>query len=126
MSKNPLPGEQKVSETYVADARSWADGLVAREHGGPGDTIDAAMWRAEQRYGIDRQTFWNLRYRPPRDMMVSVYMRLKAAYEMECERQEARLAHELMLTKAVGRDAANSSAVAEAEALFRAKDGAAE
>jgi hypothetical protein len=122
VGKKSLRGEQKVSDAFVADARTWANALVAREHRGPGDTVDAAMWRAEQRYGIERSTFWSLRYRPPKDIVVGVYMRLKAAYEHECERQEARLAHELMLTKAAGRDATNSAAVREAEALLCEKE----
>lgn len=113
-----------MAEAYVADARRWAGALLAREHRGPGDTLDAAMWRAEQKWGIERGTFWGLRYRPPSDVMVSVYMRLKAAYDHECERQEARLAHELKLTKAAGLDASSSGSVAAAEAFLDAQDKA--
>lgn len=122
LRKNALQGEV-VSEAYVADARGWASALLAREHRGPGDTLDAAMWRAEQRWGIERSIFWALRYRPPKDIVVGVYMRLKAAYESECEKQEARLAHELMLAKAAGLDATTSRAVAEAEAFLGAQEG---
>ena len=119
MAKNSLRGAQKMSDAaFVDDAQMWARALVAREYRGPGDTIDAAMFRAQQKHGIDRATFWSFRYRPPKDVLVSVYMRLKAAYENECERQEARLAHELMLTKAVGRDAVDSPVVAEVEAFL--------
>jgi hypothetical protein len=124
VSKNRSHQEQSVSETYVHEAQRWATALLEREHRGPGDTLDAAMWRAEQKWGIDRATFWSLRYRPPREMFVSVYMRLRQAYEMECVRQEARLQHELMLAKAAGFHAANSSLVAEAEALFLKKEKA--
>ena len=91
-----------MSETYVHEAQRWATALLEREHRGPGDTLDAAMWRAEQKWGIDHSTFWALRYRPPREIFTSVYMRLRQAYEMECVRQEARLQHELMLAKAAG------------------------
>lgn len=108
-----------MSEAFVADARHWAGALIEREHRGPGDTIGAAMWRAEQKWGIERSTFWSLRYRPPREIFVSVYMRLKQAYETECVRQEARLQHELMLAKASGLDADNSTAYREAQALLR-------
>jgi hypothetical protein len=118
-----LSGVQTVSDTFVADARQWAGALVAREHRGPGDTVDAAMWRAEQRYGIERSTFWSLRYRPPKDIVVGVYMRLKAAYESEVARQEARLAHELLLAKAAGLDANNSTVVAQAEAFLGQEEG---
>ena len=122
VSKTSLRQEQSVSETYVHEAQRWASALLEREHRGPGDTLDAAMWRAEQKWGIDHSTFWSLRYRPPREMFVSVYMRLRHAYEFECVRQEARLQHELMLAKAAGFHAANSSLVAEAEALLGAKE----
>jgi hypothetical protein len=125
VSKTSLRREQSVSETYVHEAQRWASALLEREHRGPGDTLDAAMWRAEQKWGIDHSTFWALRYRPPREMFVSVYMRLRQAYEMECVRQEARLQHELMLAKAAGFHAANSTVVAQAEALLAAKEDAA-
>jgi len=125
VSKTSLRQEQSVSETYVHEAQRWASALLEREHRGPGDTLDAAMWRAEQKWGIDHSTFWALRYRPPREMFVSVYMRLRQAYEMECVRQEARLQHELMLAKAAGFHAANSTVVAEAEALLRKEKDAA-
>jgi hypothetical protein len=126
VSKSRLSQEQSVSETYVHEAQRWASALLEREHRGPGDTLDAAMWRAEQKWGIDHSTFWSLRYRPPREIFTSVYMRLRQAYEMECVRQEARLQHELMLAKAAGFHAANSTAVREAEALLAAKEDAAE
>ncbi len=122
MSKDALHSEQKMSDAYVLDAQRWTESLVDREHRGPGDTIDAAMWRAEQKFGIDRGIFWSLRYRPPHDIVVSVYMRLKAAYEHEVARQEARLAHELMLAKAAGLHANNSIAVAQAEAFLDKKE----
>ena len=125
VSKSRLSQEQSVSETYVHEAQRWATALLEREHRGPGDTLDAAMWRAEQKWGIDHSTFWALRYRPPREIFTSVYMRLRQAYEMECVRQEARLQHELMLAKAAGFHAANSSVVAEAEALLRKEKDAA-
>jgi hypothetical protein len=126
VSKTSLRREQSVSETYVHEAQRWASALLEREHRGPGDTLDAAMWRAEQKWGIDHNTFWSLRYRPPREIFTSVYMRLRQAYELECVRQEARLQHELMLAKAAGFHAANSTVVAEAEALLAAKEDTAE
>lgn len=111
-----------MSEAYVIEAQRWAGALIEREHRGPCDTIDAAMWRAEQKWGIERSTFWALRYRPPRELFVSVYMRLRQAYVSECERQEARLQHELMLAKASGLNAAHSPSVASAEAFLRKKE----
>ncbi len=83
----------------AADARAWANELVRRESRGPGD-MENAMRRLEYRYGINWRTFWQLRYRPPSDVFVGVYLQLKAAYEAECERQERMLRHEREITKA--------------------------
>lgn len=112
-----------MTDVFVSDARRWSAGLIERERR-KGSKVPAALRDIADRLGIDHGDLWALRYRPPRDIMTSVYMRLKAAYEAECERQEARLAHELMLTKAAGYDATTSSAVAQAEAFLASKDGA--
>jgi hypothetical protein len=77
----------------TADARVWARALIRSESRGPGDT-EPAMRRLEGRYGIPWRTFWTLKYRPPSDVMVGVYLQLKAAYEAECERQEGLYRHE--------------------------------
>lgn len=86
MSKDQLQGPQKMPSEYVADARKWADFLVMKEYQGPGQ-MERAMERASQKTGINRSTFWSLRYRPPTDILVSVYERLRQAYEAECARQ---------------------------------------
>lgn len=85
--------------TGISDARSWANELIRRESRGPGDT-ENAMHRLEARYGIPWRTFWALRYRPPSDVFVSVYLNLRAAYEAECARQERLLRHERQITEA--------------------------
>lgn len=111
----------------VEQAANWANELVKRQHRGPGDTVEAAMHRASSKYRIDHQTLWRLRYRKPKDMMLKAYLRLKAAYEAEIERQEAKLAHELELTKTLrGTYASPSPAEAEAEALLEARHPAPE
>ena len=82
----------------VSDAQGWANELVRRESRGSGDS-ENAMRRLEARYGIPWRTFWTLRYRPPRDVMHSIYVRLGRAYQAECERQERLLRHEIEITK---------------------------
>jgi hypothetical protein len=109
---------------YVAEMRQWADVLVERERLN-GSKIPSAMADIAQRAGLAFGDLWALRYRPRRKPALEVYMLLKAAYEWECERVEARLAHELTLTKAMGRNAVTSTVVAEAEALLRKEEGAA-
>jgi hypothetical protein len=83
----------------LADARSWATELIRRESRGPGD-MENAMRRLGNRYGIPWRTFWTLKYRPPADVFVSVYLSLKRAYEAECLRQERLLAHERSIAEA--------------------------
>lgn len=83
----------------IADAKGWANELVRRESRGPGD-VENAMRRLEARYGIPWRTFWQLRYRAPKDVFCGVYLQLKAAYEAECARQERLLRHERSITEA--------------------------
>lgn len=79
------------------------------------------MHRVSVKHNIDRQTLWSLRYRKPRDIMARAYLRLKAAYQAEIEHQEAKLAHELEITKHLrGHNATPSPAVVEAEAVLGA------
>lgn len=105
--KKPLR-ETQMAEAYVLEAKSWADMLVRAEFRGPGDTIDAAMARCERKHKIDRSTLWSLRYRLPKDMMVSAYMALRAAYHSELKKMQARLEHELLIARAEGLDETNS------------------
>ena len=83
----------------VSEAKEWASAMVLREMRSPGD-MENAMHRLESRYGIPWRIFWNLRYRPPADVLVGVWRQLKTAYELECERQERLLAHERHIAEA--------------------------
>ncbi|MEO9230892.1 MAG: hypothetical protein ABI216_18370 [Devosia sp.] len=117
MCKKELRQEQEVfdGESVVDEATHWAEALLQRTYRGPGDTIEAASYRAEQKYGVPAQTFWALRYRRPKDILASVYRTLGAAYEAECGRQEAKLRHELELAKALQGSASLDAAISEAE-----------
>lgn len=110
--------------TTVEDAALWADAILQRTYRGPGDTIEAASFRAEQKYGVPAYTFWSLRYRRPKDILASIYLRLKAAYDAECGRQEAKLRHDLELVRALPRTADRQALIDAAEAaLGIAPDG---
>lgn len=111
-----------MSDVIVSQAQMWADGLLGAFHRGPGDTVESAMHRAARRAGIPYSALFALRYRKPRDVMASVYFRLQAAYEDECQRQAARLRHEIDLTKRVMGDAAPKDLVDAAEALVGEED----
>lgn len=120
MSKNPLHSEQTVSDAdaTVDEAAGWANALLSRAYRGPGDTIEAATYRAEQKWGIPAQTFWALRYRKPKGILAHIYQRLEAAYKAECERQEARLRHELALVEALPRNEARQVLIDTARAAL--------
>lgn len=109
----------------VVQAKGWTNGLIRSAYRGPGDTVDAAMHRAAVKHGLDPKVLWRLRYRTPKDMLASVYLKIKAAYEVECERQEARLRHELEITKALPPTPARLALIAETEAVLGSMEGAA-
>jgi hypothetical protein len=131
LRKTRLTQEQKVFDAgsidpdanqLVDDAARWSKALWSKTHAGMGDTQEAAMFRAAERYGVEPGTFWALRYRKPKDILASIYFKLKAAYEAECKRQEAMLAHQLEITKALPITPARQRLIDEAEAVLgRAK-----
>ncbi len=106
------------AEATVDEASGWADALLQRSYRGPGDTVEAATYRAEQKYGVPAQTFWALRYRRPKGILANIYLTLKAAYEAECGRQEARLRHELEMAKALEGSETLAVAIREAESAL--------
>ena len=89
---------------------------------GPGDT-ENAMRSIAREYDVDYWTLWRLRYRRSslRDIGVTVYMRLKAAYQAECNRQMRKLKDEIKLTEAVAGPA--SPVVHAAKALVDENEG---
>ncbi len=113
MCKKSLRDEQ-MSDRAVDQAAGWARALTQSEARGPGD-LDNAWQRLEARYGVPASTFWSLRYRKPKDIVASIYLRLRGAYEAECQRQMRKLHHEIEITKAIA--GADHAAVRAAEAL---------
>ena len=95
MCKKSLLEEQM---SAVEQAAAWARELTRREARGPGDMRNA--WRRmEARYGVPVATFWALRYRLPKDIVVSTWLRLAGAYQAECERQVRKLSNEIEIAK---------------------------
>jgi hypothetical protein len=84
----------------VDQSAYWARELTRREQRGPGD-IEAAWVRLQRRYGVPLRTFWALRYRKPKTICADIYLRLRGAYQAECERQMRKLADELEITRKV-------------------------
>lgn len=110
-----------MSDVFVSNAQDWANELVRRESRGPGD-YENAMRRLESRYGIPWQMFWRLRHGRLKDIYVSIYVRLQAAYQAECERQMRLLAHEIEIAKARGLAAAPAVRAAETLVVDEAEE----
>lgn len=91
--------QREMAETFVDEAAEKAKFLVNREWRGPGD-VDNAMRRVEQRYGVSYAALWALRYRRPKDILMSVYTRITEAYNAELDRQRRLLDHEFAASKA--------------------------
>lgn len=80
-----------MSAEYVSDARGMADAILHKVHRGPGDTIDAAMHRAEAIYGVPAQWLHRLRYRHRdlKDIPASAFMPILQAYSAITAASEA-------------------------------------
>lgn len=107
-----------MTDMSVDRAADWADTLVRREHMGPGDTVDAARRRAARKHKLPERLLWALRYRKPKRIWADLYLSLEAAVAAECERQEAKLRHELEITKSLPASASRAALIAETEALL--------
>lgn len=67
------------------EAKSMADFIVHKAHRGPGDTVDAAMHRAERLYGVPATWLHRLRYREVGDMPTSAFFAIFNAYRAACD-----------------------------------------
>lgn len=110
-----------VNAIYLDDAVRWSKDLTRMRARGPGD-IENAMRLIEREYGVDYWILWRLRYRRSslRDIGITAYMRLKAAYQAECERQIRKLKHEITITEQIA--GPDSAAVRAAKALVDEAD----
>lgn len=91
--------ENKMSVFDINDAKEMASFLLAREHRGPGDTIEAAAHRIQTKFGVPVAVLMRLRHRAVKDMLLSNFMALVTAYRTACERldnaYERERAHEV-------------------------------
>lgn len=82
MSDKINEGSDKMSVEYVSEARGMAEFILCKVHRGPGDTVDAAMHRAERIYGAPAKWLHRLRYRRDlNDMPVSAFGAIVNAYQ---------------------------------------------
>jgi membrane-bound lytic murein transglycosylase B len=80
MSDKGSEGPVNMSSEYVSEARGMAEFILQRVHRGPGDTVEAAMHRAERTYGVPAAWLHRLRYRQITDMPVSAFGAIVTAY----------------------------------------------
>jgi len=79
---------------FVAEAAEWAARLTNEAERKTGKT-DTALETVARQTGVNQSTLWRLRYRKPKDLAVSVYMKLKTAWEAVQQRQFERMQHDL-------------------------------
>lgn len=103
---------------YVAEAAKWAEDLTKKAEQTHGSK-EAALEAVARNTGVNHSTLWSLRYRKPKDIAVSIYMKLKGAYERELVRQKGLLQHELEITRQMAGDC---DAVRKAQAVLDALD----
>jgi hypothetical protein len=87
----------KMSVEYVRESKRMADFILARTHRGPGDTVEAAMHRAERLYGVPAAWLHRLRYREIKDMPMSAFAALAHAYRAASEAADKAYAAERKL-----------------------------
>lgn len=81
MSDKGFERGDKMSVEYVNESKRMADFILSRAHRGPGDTVEAAMHRAERLWGAPAAWLHRLRYREIKDMPVSAFASLVHAYQ---------------------------------------------
>lgn len=106
----------KMSVEYVTEAKGMADFILAKVHRGPGDTVEAAIHRAERIYGVPANWLHRLRYREIKDMPVSAFASIVMAYRAACDAGERAYAAERELA-----DARNSKLARLADFVAGAK-----
>lgn len=99
--------ETKQSERKVSSSAELAAGYVRRmvesETRGWGDQ-ESALGRLEARYGLPFWSLNNLRTGRAKTVEAGMFGRIRAAYLDLCERQVAKLQHEISIEKALNED----------------------
>jgi hypothetical protein len=100
MSDKANERPDKMSVEYVNEAKGMADFILRAVHRGPGDTVDAAMHRAERAFGAPAKWLHRLRYRDLNDLPVSAFFAILNAYRAAHEAGSAAYEHEKALADA--------------------------
>lgn len=97
-----------VVDGSIADAKQWSEFMLHKKFRGPGDTIERAAYEAETTWGAPASIMLRLRNREVTDMLLSNWIKLKAAYEAACLQVERQAEHQQALAKEAGANAVNS------------------
>lgn len=114
-----------VVEGSIRDARRWSEFMLQRKHRGIGDTIERAAYEAERTWGAPASIMLRLRNREVSDMLLSNWLRLKAAYEAACSQVERQAEYQQERAKDAGANEANSRLYSMALRLGRPQEGGA-
>ena len=116
--KSPTP-EHPVPPMTVEAATDYARRVHGFIEAGvrSDDELDAAYSSFERQFGVGRWTIEHLRKRKAKTCDVSVFAKLRGAYLALCERQVAKLQHQIAVEKAIDDDDDLRDLEAEARAL---------
>jgi len=92
-----------VSTALVEQAGGYVRRMVEREARGWGDQSEA-QGRIEMRYGIPYWALERLRTGRAKTVEAGLFARIRGAYLDLCERQVAKLQHEIAIEKALNED----------------------
>lgn len=102
--ENPhLKQENQMSTQLVDTAGGFVRRMVERESRGWGDQTNAQQ-RLESRYGIPFHSLEHLRTGRAKTVEAGLYARIRGAYLDLCERQVAKLQHEIAIERALNED----------------------
>jgi len=99
-----------VVDGSIADARRWSEFMLQKKYRGIGDTIERAAYEAEKTWGAPASIMLRLRNREVTDMLLSNWVKVKAAYEAACLQVERQAQHQQQLAKDAGVNEASSGA----------------
>jgi hypothetical protein len=102
---SPTP-EYPVPQMTVEAATDYARGVhgFLQANSRTEDDLDAAYGAFERQYGVGRWTVEHLRKAKAKTCDVSVFAKLRAGYIALCERQVAKLQHQIAVEKATDDD----------------------
>lgn len=100
----------------AVEAQSYVKVMIEREAKGWGDQTNA-LSRIERRYGIPFWSLNNLRIGRAKTVEAGLFQKIRKAYIDMCERQLAKLQHEIAIERAKDASDVNEDLAAEIDRL---------